>query len=175
MKTSLGERILRKLVTSRYKNKRVFFNFRPETLLNPKTGRRLEIDIYFPDIRLAYEFQGARHSGYYQTFKDEIKVSWAEKNKVKLNCVWAKDLTGLMSFFTRIGVRFDDDFKALVLAYSKKSKKINSRLAIKSKGNKHAKEKARFYLKLPEIKRVQEEERAFLMQKMARRAMLKNQ
>jgi hypothetical protein len=38
-----------------------FPNVRPKWLINPKTGRRLEIDCYCESLRLAVEFSGSQH------------------------------------------------------------------------------------------------------------------
>jgi hypothetical protein len=36
-------------------------NLRPDWLRNPKTGRRLEIDRYYPDLKLGIELDGIQH------------------------------------------------------------------------------------------------------------------
>lgn len=43
-------------------------NYRPEWLKNPKTGKFLEIDRYYPSLKLAFEFQGEQH------FKNDKKL-----------------------------------------------------------------------------------------------------
>lgn len=40
---------------------RQIHGLRPSWLQNPETGRNLEIDIYFPDIKVGIEIQGAQH------------------------------------------------------------------------------------------------------------------
>lgn len=40
---------------------RQWHNYRPDWLRNPETGRNLEIDIYFPDIKVGIEVQGVQH------------------------------------------------------------------------------------------------------------------
>lgn len=109
-KNILNEKLLdyvKKQIRIRRKNKRIFFgenllnaycdviflatnlddnrenNIRPEILRNPKTGKNLEFDIYFGEIKFALEFQGEQHY-----IKDEI----IEHDKLKLdlsrvNCI----------------------------------------------------------------------------------------
>jgi len=54
-----------------------FKSIRPEWLLNPHTGRRLEIDCYSQSLRLGFEVQGEQHYRYmphwhktYQKFQE---------------------------------------------------------------------------------------------------------
>lgn len=53
MKTSQGEQILRELLAKKYKGYKLLYNFKPAALLNPKTKRRLELDVYIPAKRIA--------------------------------------------------------------------------------------------------------------------------
>lgn len=46
-----------KLVTK----ERFIKNYRPAWLINPSTGKRLEYDFYFPDLKIAFEIQGQHH------------------------------------------------------------------------------------------------------------------
>lgn len=102
-KKILNERLLgyvKKQISKRRKNRKIFFgenllnaycdviflatnldddrrnNIRPKILTNHKTGRCLELDIYFGKIKFALEFQGEQHY-----VKDEIK----ERDKLKLD------------------------------------------------------------------------------------------
>lgn len=158
MKTSLGEEILRELIGVRYKGSKILYNHRPESLRNPKTGRKLELDIYLPKKRLAYEFQGSQHANYYQSFKDEVKVAWAHKHKVKLIVVWGKDLIKTAKYFASYGCRYSDELTQKIIAYHAKTYWINKKLHLKSKGNQYAKKKARFHLKVNAMKHVQTKE-----------------
>ena len=65
-------------------------------LVNPETNRKLELDIYSPELRLAIEVQGKQHDElcYFNKYdpieleniqkKDELKVKECEANNVKL-------------------------------------------------------------------------------------------
>lgn len=138
MNTSKGERLVRRILERRYNNMQ--YNVRPETLINPKTGRRLELDIYMPKNKLAFEFQGSQHSNHYQSFKDEVKKQWCHKNKIHLRVVWAK---GLIKLAKEYGLPEDDELMIMVAAYVNKCNRINKKGGFKTKANKHAKRKAK--------------------------------
>ena len=42
-------------------NKKVLFEFKHPEIIYPRTGRKLELDIFIPDRKLAIEIQGAQH------------------------------------------------------------------------------------------------------------------
>lgn len=174
MKTSLGEEILRELIGVRYKGSKILYNHRPESLRNPKTNRKLELDIYLPKKRLAYEFQGSQHANYYQSFKDEVKVAWAQKHRVKLIVVWGKDLLKTAKYFASYGCHYSDELAQKLIAYHAKTYWINKKLCLKSRGNRHAKKTARFHLKVKSMAGKQRAEDEFGRTKMARRAELKS-
>lgn len=44
-----------------YDWQKIIVGYRPEFLKNPKTGRCLEIDAYFPDLKLGIEYNGIQH------------------------------------------------------------------------------------------------------------------
>jgi hypothetical protein len=47
---------------------RPFNTQRPEWLINPRTGRRLELDCYNEDLAIAIEYDGAQHASYNERF-----------------------------------------------------------------------------------------------------------
>ena len=51
-------------------DEKVFYNYRPEWLKNPLTGYNLELDIYYPNLKLAIEINGLHHKLDYQKYKD---------------------------------------------------------------------------------------------------------
>ena len=55
-----------------------FIKSRPDWLINPETGYRLELDGYCKELGVAYEFQGRQH---YQTVKFPDGFSDVEKQK----------------------------------------------------------------------------------------------
>lgn len=58
---SKGESLLREICAFSILNKNVIYNYRGLGIVNDKTGQPLEMDIYYPDYKLAIEFQGEEH------------------------------------------------------------------------------------------------------------------
>jgi hypothetical protein len=81
-KDSKGERLCR-LIALQF-NKDVFFNVRPDFLMR-ETGHNLELDIYWPDLNLAVEYQGKKHF----TDKEQIMRDNEKRQKCK---VWGIEL-----------------------------------------------------------------------------------
>jgi hypothetical protein len=60
-------------------------NCRPDWLMNPYTGRNLELDVFIPKWGVAFEIQGQHHyTDEWQKTKDEIKRNILEKEDVVL-------------------------------------------------------------------------------------------
>ena len=60
------ENYIRNIVESIFRSP--FPSIRPEWLINPKTGRRLELDLYNKSLRLSFECDGIQHSQYLPYF-----------------------------------------------------------------------------------------------------------
>jgi hypothetical protein len=73
LKTSYGEQLCRRVCKTWFPDKGVIYNYRPLWLQNPKTGKNLELDIYYPDLKLAIEFNGIQHNLLLQKEKDYFK------------------------------------------------------------------------------------------------------
>lgn len=58
-------------------------NIRPKILRNPKTGKNLEYDIFFKNIKVALEFQGEQH----YTNEKIIQNDMLKLNLSKMNCI----------------------------------------------------------------------------------------
>ena len=78
--SSIGEIALRKILKNLYPNEEILFNSRKEI--------GMELDIFFPNLKLAFEYQGRQHLEFIkhfhknkQDFKDQIKI---DKKKDKL-------------------------------------------------------------------------------------------
>lgn len=63
---------------------RVEYNVRPDWLVNPRTGKNLEIDIYFPDKKVGIEVNSAFHEIRYQKLKDKFKQDKCAELGIKL-------------------------------------------------------------------------------------------
>jgi hypothetical protein len=90
--TSKGELILRELVAEKFPDDYAEYNVRYKGIENPKTGARLEFDIYLPEKKIAFEFNGRQHyapSGLYgnpedQIFRDRAKALASAKAGILL-------------------------------------------------------------------------------------------
>lgn len=60
------EKYVRKLLENMFRHK--FPSVKPAWLLNPKTGRRMEIDCYCKEMRLGVEIDGEQHHKYIPYF-----------------------------------------------------------------------------------------------------------
>lgn len=78
------EKIVRVLFKSKYPNEKVFYNYRPDWLINPKTGYPLELDIYYPNLNFAIEIQGIHHETNYQIYKDNVKKEICDAKNITL-------------------------------------------------------------------------------------------
>lgn len=58
-------------------------NIRPKILCNPETGRNLEYDIFFKNLRVALEFQEEQH----YTNEKIIRTDQLKLNLSKINCI----------------------------------------------------------------------------------------
>ena len=73
VQTSYGEQLCRELLKKWFPNDGVLYNYRPMWLKNPATGRNLELDIFYPDLKIAFEFNGIQHKLLQQSRKDYFK------------------------------------------------------------------------------------------------------
>ena len=95
MKTSYGESLLRSLLKRALPTYKSIYNYRGEELTNPETGKPLELDIYFPTIKLAFEFQGIQHKrDEDQRDRDKIKRRICKGLGITVIEVWTSTLTG---------------------------------------------------------------------------------
>ena len=74
---SLGEQLVRKAFN--YHFKKVFYKIKPDWLINPKTGLRLELDGYNEDLKIAFEVNGGHH---YETIHQDVNII-KEKDRYK--------------------------------------------------------------------------------------------
>lgn len=120
------EKLVRELIRRKYPNEKVFYNYRPEWLINPKTGHKLELDIYYPDLKWAIEIQGIHHNTIYQAYKDEVKSRACYNRGIKLEEIWIKKKS-LLKFIEKHGLR-TSGFKHNIKWFSSGSPRKNSKM-----------------------------------------------
>lgn len=101
---SKREKVIRELLKEKWPNEEVLYNYRPDWLVNPKTGYNLELDIYYPNLKLAVEVQGLHHQLIEQEFKDGIKDKECFKRGIMLEKVLMKEKS-FRKFILRHGLR----------------------------------------------------------------------
>lgn len=90
---SFGERLLRKYLKKCFGQEEVEYNFRDAGIYNPATHMPLELDLYYPRLMIAFEFQGKQHkTDEEQKERDKIKKQECKKKHILLFTIWAKDL-----------------------------------------------------------------------------------
>ncbi len=71
--TSQTENLARDLLRHHFPFLHAVYNSRPDWLRNPKTGRRLELDIFYPHINVAVEVQGIDYEETW-VYKDVVPI-----------------------------------------------------------------------------------------------------
>ncbi|MBE3589997.1 MAG: hypothetical protein IMW98_08455 [Firmicutes bacterium] len=100
---SAHEQRMKEILDKLLPGERKFDNCRPPWLRNPATGYHLELDRYYPDLGIAFEYQGAQHAKrryhrHAKAFKaqqerDKVKHRIALEHGVVIVYVWRRDLT----------------------------------------------------------------------------------
>ena len=62
----------------------VFYNYRPTWLRNPKTNKKIELDIYYPAKKIAIEVNSQFHKLKTNAGKDDVKMKVCENRGIKL-------------------------------------------------------------------------------------------
>ena len=78
-------------IVKSFTNKLVMENDRTQ-IINPKTGKNLELDVYIPALDKAIEFNGTYwHSSNYMKYKDEQKIIQCEDKGINLMIIEEQD------------------------------------------------------------------------------------
>jgi hypothetical protein len=99
-----GEKLMREILSLLVATDRFTDDDAPGFMVNPKTGELLEFDRYYPDQRVAFEFNGAQHYGATDWFpdteeakdrqlRDMIKAGLCFYKGIRLVIVHAEDLS----------------------------------------------------------------------------------
>ena len=83
------EDLLFEVVRFYFPDKNIERNYRPDWLKNPATGKNLELDVYIPDLSMAWEVQGMHHETIQQMNKDRFKELACEELGITLVNVWS--------------------------------------------------------------------------------------
>jgi hypothetical protein len=82
--TTKAEKLVRDFFSFYLPKEKVHYNHRPNWLKNPMTGKNLELDIFYPRLNLAIEYNGFHHKIKAQAKKDSIKHSVCSKRGITL-------------------------------------------------------------------------------------------
>lgn len=109
---SFGERLTRKYLKKCFLNEKVYYNYRESGIVNDKTGMPLELDIFYPNLLIAFEFNGRQHkTDTEQKERDRIKKIQCKKLGILLITIWAKDLKKDMYKEIRESIFIHSNFK----------------------------------------------------------------
>ena len=117
---SIPELRVRAILCELFPGERVEYNARPGWLRNPKTGKPMEFDIWYPDKDIAFEYNGWQH---YKAvprqgvWKGEVQAQWerdrqkyriAQEHGIRVFTILAKHLNGLKPLVGIIKEWLDD-------------------------------------------------------------------
>ena len=137
---SRGENLLRSYIKRCFPTYRKEFNFRKAGIINPNTGFPLELDIFLPEINLAFEFNGRQHrTNDEQKERDKIKRKQCKDLQITLIEVWTdtltKDLYNVIKEQIRASInivkpnkKFISEFKHEADEYKKMIYKMNKQI-----------------------------------------------
>ncbi len=83
-RVSKFESLTREYLKFYYPDEEVIYNHRPDWLKNPNTGYNLELDIYFPNLKLGIECNGGMHQLESQIQRDNLKQQLCDNYGVRL-------------------------------------------------------------------------------------------
>ena len=90
---SYGEKLLRGFVTKCFPKQKRLLNYRGAGIINPNTSQPLEIDVYFPNIKLGFEFHGRQHlTDESQRNRDKIKRKQCKEKGIVLIEIYTSNL-----------------------------------------------------------------------------------
>jgi hypothetical protein len=136
---SYGERLLRSYVKRCFPKKQAVYNCRTAGIINPDTGSALELDIYFSDLNLAFEFHGRQHkTDVEQRRRDAFKRASCKKKGITLLEIWTATLTQDIDKLilekrpeleiAKLGFKFRSAFREKAENYQKNIYKMNQTL-----------------------------------------------
>ena len=85
------EKLMFSVLDKLYSGKQHKDHYRPKWLKNPDTNQNLELDRYYPRLKLAFEYNGRHHDNKYQMYKDGIKRDTCLKRGIALVIIQSTD------------------------------------------------------------------------------------
>ncbi len=141
--TSRGQGLLQAVVKGLYKDDSLIINARPDFMTKRSTGAQLEFDLYSPQYKVAFEFNGAQHYGPTEWFPDEqmakdtqdndtMKQGFATQHGIKLIVVRPEDLSveGIMALVGDALPLREDALGSVLMAFLEKECYLYKRKAI---------------------------------------------
>lgn len=133
------------------KKEPVIYNWRPDFLKNEKTGCNLEIDIWYPNKKLAIEINGVYHEELYQKQKDILKQKRCEEEGIKLITIKSANellnVSNILNIKRKLRNSLVKSIKKYSQTSSKKYKKIKQRIKEKNQQSQVYKEKIFYFSK----------------------------
>lgn len=90
-KTSKLEWLTRAYLKHYFPEDEPFYNYRPDFLKTPATGKNLEIDIFYPFLRFGVEVNSIFHNTKRGKERDRFKLEKCRENGIVLFQVWRPD------------------------------------------------------------------------------------
>lgn len=105
---SRGEELLRMFIKRCFPNYKQEYNVRSLGIINPVTKAQLELDIYIPELKIGFEFNGRQHrTDREQAKRDLEKTKQCKQKGIKLIKVWTLTLTN--DFYSFLNSKIDED------------------------------------------------------------------
>jgi len=115
-----SERRMKRLLDKIFPNEEYQDNVWPDWLINPSTGRNLELDRYYPNINLAFEYNGAQH--YVACFKSDMEKENARVARQMISDTAKRDVCAQQGIKLMV-IKFSDhltldNLQRIIMEYS---------------------------------------------------------
>lgn len=90
MKTSQIELLVREYLAFYFPDFKPAYNARPDFLRNEHTGKNFELDIWYPELKIAVEVNGITHKLPFTKRRDQTKHAWCSRAGIRLFSIQGK-------------------------------------------------------------------------------------